>query len=281
MAEYWGERREGWRDAAADEFERIVMPACLYGPEQDFRRLQMVNMCFTEWVLFERPLREGKTPLQLYVETPPEGTLESTVDHLRQIDETQFFARFEWVLFERPLREGKTPLQLYVETPPEGTLESTVDHLRQIDETQFFARFAILDKEPETSRAKTPLQLYVETPPEGTLESTVDHLRQIDETQFFARFAILDKEPETSRALLLDVGTDRRYEVCDGALCKNARWRNGTIAERIACVDGLWQVVGQVHLYDRADPDATRVDGPGALHPDVRSASHAWTACGK
>ena len=127
----------------------------------------------------------------------------------------------EWVLFERPLREGKTPLQLYVETPPEGTLESTVDHLRQIDETQFFARFAILDK-----------------------------------------------EPETSRAMLLDVGTDRRYEVCDGALCKNARWRNGTIAERIACVDGLWQVVGQVHLYDRADPDATRVDGPGALHPD-------------
>lgn len=169
MAEYWGERREGWRDAAADEFERIVMPACLYGPEQDFRRLQMVNMCFTEWVLFERPLREGKTPLQLYVETPPEGTL----------------------------------------------------------------------------------------------ESTVDHLRQIDETQFFARFAILDKDPETSRAMLLDVGTDRRYEVCDGALCKNARWRNGTIAERIACVDGLWQVVGQVHLYDRADPDATRVDGPG------------------
>ena len=163
MAEYWGERREGWRDAAADEFERIVMPACLYGPEQDFRRPQMVNMCFTEWVLFERPLREGKTPLQLYVETPPEGTL----------------------------------------------------------------------------------------------ESTVDHLRQIDETQFFARFAILDKDPETSRAMLLD-----------GALCKNARWRNGTIAERIACVDGLWQVVGQVHLYDRADPDATRVDGPGALHPD-------------
>ena len=72
--------------------------------------------------------------------------------------------------------------------------------------------------------------------------------------------------------MLLDVGTDRRYEVCDGALCKNARWRNGTIAERIAWVDGLWQVVGQVHLYDRADPDATRVDGPGALHPaDLRA----------
>ena len=33
-------------------------------------------------------------------------------------------------------------------------------------------------------------------------------------------------------------------------------------------MDGLWQVVGQVHLYDRADPDVTRVDGPGALHPD-------------
>lgn len=174
MAEHWGERKEGWRDAAADEFERIVMPACLYGPEQDFRRLQMVNMCFTEWVLFERPLREGKTPLQLYVETPPEGTS----------------------------------------------------------------------------------------------ESTVDHLRQIDETQFFARFAILDKDSDTGLAMLLDAGTDCRYEVHDGALCRNARWRNGTIAERIACVDGLWRVVGQVHLYDRADPGATRVDGPGALHPD-------------
>ncbi len=178
MAEYWGERREGWKGAAADEFERIVMPACLYGSERDFRQLQMVNMCFTEWVLFERPLREGKTPLQLYIETPPEGTS----------------------------------------------------------------------------------------------ESTVDHLRQIDETQFFARFAILDKEVDAGRALLLDMGGGRRYEVRDGALCKNARWRNGTIAERIACVDGLWQVVGQVHLYDRAAPDATRVDGPGALHPDDRRA---------
>lgn len=174
MAEFWGERKEGWRDAAADEFERIVMPACLYGPEQDFRRLQMVNMCFTEWVLFERPLREGKTPLQLYVETPPEGAS----------------------------------------------------------------------------------------------ESMVDHLRQIDETQFFARFAILDKDSDTGRAMLLDMGSDRRYEVRDTALCANVRWRNGTIAERIACVDGQWQVIGQVHLYDRAAPDATRVDGPGALHPD-------------
>ncbi len=174
MAEYWGERRERWRDAAAEEFERIVMPACLYGPEQDFRRLQMVNMCFTEWVLFERPSHEGKTPLQLYIETPPEGTS----------------------------------------------------------------------------------------------ACALDHLRQIEETQFFARFAILDKESVSGRATLLDVGSDRRYEVHDGALCKNARWRNGTIAERIACVDGSWQVVGQVHLYDRAAPDANRVDGPGALRSD-------------
>ncbi len=115
---------------------------------------------------------------------------------------------------------------------------------------------------------KTPLQLYIETPPEDTSECALDHLRQIDETQFFARFAILDKDLDSGRATLLDVGGDRRYEVFDGVLCKNARWRNGTIAERIACVDGLWQVVGQVHLYDRAIPDVTRVDGPGALHPD-------------
>ena len=173
MAEHWGERKEGWRDAAADEFERIVMPACLYGPERDFRHLQMVNMCFTEWVLFERSLREGKTPLQLYIETPPE----------------------------------------------------------------------------DASR------------------SMVDHLKQVDGTQFFSRFAILDKDVEMGSAVLRDARTDRRYEVFDEVLCSNPRWRNGTIAERIACVDGTWRAVGQVHLYDRADPGETCVDGPGELHP--------------
>lgn len=174
MADYWGERRGDWRDDAADEFERIVMPACLREPDPDFRQIQLVNMCFTEWVLFERPLRGGETPLGLYIEAAPLGTT----------------------------------------------------------------------------------------------EPMLGRLGQIADTQFFSRFAILDKDAELGRVLLRDVRTDRRYEVFDEVLCANPRWRGGTIAERIARIDGEWHVVGQVHLYDRAAPEATLVDGPGEVHPD-------------
>lgn len=173
MADYWGERRDSWRDEAADEFERIVMPACLREPDPDFRQIQMVNMCFTEWVLFERPLRGGDTPLRRFIDS--------------------------------------------------GPLEMT---------------------DPMSGR-----------------------LMQIAETQFFSRFAILDKDPTGGRAVLRDVRTDRDYEVFDEILSSNPRWRNGTIAERIARVDGSWHAVGQVHLYDRVIPDETRTDGPGEIHP--------------
>ena len=64
--------------------------------------------------------------------------------------------------------------------------------------------------------------------------------------------------------------TGRVYEVLDSHLCANGRWRDGTIAERLACVEGVWQVVGRARLYDRATPEQTAHDGPGEAHPEDR-----------
>ncbi|MDO4436875.1 MAG: hypothetical protein Q4B77_02860 [Coriobacteriaceae bacterium] len=174
MAAYWGERTTCWRASAADEFEAFVQPLAMREADPDFDIIQMINMCFTEWVLFERPLHDGRTPLQLYI--------------------------------------GRAPNCIGSEA--------------------------------------------------------VERLRQVERTQFFSRFAILDKDSGAGVALLRDMRDDRVYDVHDPVLCEGRRWRDGTIAERIACVDGLWQVVGQARLYDRALPKYTEEDGPGELHEE-------------
>ena len=174
MAEYWGERKMGWREEAAAEFERAVRPLAFFEEPPARDRIDAVNMCFTEWALFERPLRRGRTPLQLYVEAASED-----------------------------------------------------------------AR-----------------------------EVSLCRLRQVEQTQFFSRFAILGKDLDRGIALLRDVRTGGEYDVLDPFLCSRDRWSAGTIAERVACVDGVWRVVGQARLYDHATPDETAHDGPGELHPE-------------
>lgn len=174
MAEYWGERKMGWREEAAAEFERAVRPLAFFEEPPARDRIDAVNMCFTEWSLFERPLRRGRTPLQLYVEAASEDAREVSL----------------W------------------------------------------------------------------------------RLRQVEQTQFFSRFAILGKDLDRGIALLRDVRTGGEYDVLDPFLCSRDRWSAGTIAERVACVDGVWQVVGQARLYDHATPDETAHDGPGELHPE-------------
>lgn len=177
VAGYWGARKDGWLDDAGAEFEHVVRPLALCanspGPASGLAGVDAINMCFTEWFLFERPFRAGRTPLQLYVGNAPD------------------------------CEDG----------------------------------------------------------------ASLSRLRQVEQTQFFSRFAIVDKASD-GFAELRDVRTDRWYRVFDPLLCGRARWRDGTIAERIGCVDGMWCVVGQARLYDRAPPDATAVDGPGELHPE-------------
>lgn len=169
MAEYWGERKTCWLDAASDEFQACVQPCSMSRERPTSRYVSMVNTYFTEWVLFERPLAYGRTPLQLYIDRVADGV---------------------------------------------------------------------------SSGAR-------------------DRLRQVERTQFFSRFAILEKDERLYRAVLSDVRTGRGYEVIDPVLCTTQRWRDGTIAERIACVDGVWRPVGQARLYDRAPAHHPYAVAPG------------------
>ena len=174
MVAYWGERKRTWLDEAAQAFDETVAPFTYHVLDVTVEEILAVNLCFTEWALFERPMRSGKTPLELYIERRPSGV--------------------------------------------------SVDAL--------------------------------------------DRLRQVVATQFFSRFAIIEKDRETGMAAVRDMRTGERYDVLDKKLCSIDRWRDGVIAMRIARVDGLWQAVSAMRLYDAASPRATAIDGPGAAHPE-------------
>ena len=173
-AEWWVKRKWTFLNEANEEFMEFVDPAVCYQDCLTEGDVVYLNMCFTEWVLFERPLRRGRTPLQMLADEPPSDA-------------------------------------------PAGA---------------------------------------------------ADVLRQIDETQLFSRFAIKDKDRETGMVVLVDVRTDRRYDVYDPHICEVEHWVDGSIGVRIACVDGAWQAVGQVYLYDRSTPSAYQSDGPGEMHPE-------------
>ncbi len=111
----------------------------------------------------------------------------------------------------------------------------------------------------------TPLMAYVDQPPSYVDTDALDSLREVVRTQFFSRFAILEKRKRAGMATLRDVMDGRCYEVFDPHLCSIDGWKDGTIALRIARVDGVWQTVGQVCMYDRAPEAATRRDGPGCV----------------
>lgn len=118
---------------------------------------------------------------------------------------------------------------------------------------------------------RTPFEEYLAHPPADATPEILSHVQQIVNTQLFSRFAIRDKDTRHGIAVLEDVQTARRYDVYDPALCERDRWRNGTIGERIACVEGLWLPIAPIRLYDRAPPADTAYDGPGFFHPEDRS----------
>ena len=174
MAQYWIARKASFVDAAAREYEWLVDPAIAYKCDPAPNQVVAYNQAFTEWVLFERALRDGMTPLELFAA-------------------------------ERPV-----------------ALES----------------------------------------------DAYDRLRQVERSQFFSRFAIEHKDTMHCVSVLADTRSGCRYEVLDPHLTEVERWRDGTIAVRIACVDGAWIGVGQLYLYDVAPAGSTGGDGPGAVHPE-------------
>lgn len=127
---------------------------------------------------------------------------------------------------------------------------------------------------------KTPLDLYVERRPAGVSAAALRRLRQVARTQFFSRFSIVSKCPRTCMAVLEDTREAVRYDVYDEHLCRVDRWRDGVIAERIGYVDGLWQLVGRLHLYDRAPASATAGDAPGDVHPEDADLAPYWERAG-
>lgn len=174
MAMYWMGRRSELRFPACKEFEDYIDPACYHEVDPSQDSLDFVNMIFTEWLLFERPLRDGLTPLEIFIE-------------------------------QRPV---------------------------------------------------------------VMTQASWKRLAEVRDTQVFSRFAIRHKDLDTNMCVYQDVRSGKRYDVYDEHVCKIDRWRDGTIAERIACVEDEWCPVAQVRLYDRAAPEETAVDGPGELHPE-------------
>ena len=125
-----------------------------------------------------------------------------------------------------------------------------------------------------TSRAKHPSSTLCGTTSQASPHlspETQERLTAIADTQFFSRFEILGKDTERLICTLRDVCDNARYAVYDPYLCSVERWNTGTIAERIARVDGMWRGIGRVHLYDRAPHEATDEDGPGMFHPEDRT----------
>ena len=177
MARYWMKRKMDFLVEAGDEFSESVNPLCYYLEQPGSEQITIVNLCFTEWALFDRPLEDGMTPLELFVARRPVA-----------------MPRKSW-----------------------------------------------------------------------------KRLEQVAQTHYFSRFAICEKHPKRGTCLLEDVQDGERYEVFDEHLCAVKGWKDGTIALRIARVDGGWLGVGQARLYDRAEPEFTAVDGPGAIHPEERA----------
>lgn len=81
-------------DAAFDEFVDYIDPAALYRTRPSERDFMAIEMCFSEWLITERPLRRGLSPLQLAAATPPSDAPGETADLLREVASSQFFSRF-------------------------------------------------------------------------------------------------------------------------------------------------------------------------------------------
>jgi len=128
--------------------------------------------------------------------------------------------------------------------------------------------------------AGTPLEEYLARSHRDVGEETLARLEQVAATQLFSRFSIRDKDRATGVAVLEDTADARRYDVLDPHLVGVGHWREGVIAERIACVDGVWQMVGTVRLYDYAPAAATAPDGPGAVHPEDADLADLWERAG-
>lgn len=93
MAHFWMLRKFQFLEPAREQFEIIVDPWLGYCTEPSQNEIMAYNMAFTDWLLFERPYRHGKTLLELYVDEPPASLSPASLKRLeRDARHTVFLA---------------------------------------------------------------------------------------------------------------------------------------------------------------------------------------------
>ena len=85
MAHFWMLRKFQFLEPAREQFEIIVDPWLSYRTEPSQNEIMAYNMAFTDWLLFERPYRHGKTLLELYVDEPPASLSPASLKRLEQV----------------------------------------------------------------------------------------------------------------------------------------------------------------------------------------------------
>ena len=85
MALFWMLRKFQFLEPAREQFEIIVDPWLSYRTEPSQNEIMAYNMAFTDWLLFERPYRHGKTLLELYVDEPPASLSPASLKRLEQV----------------------------------------------------------------------------------------------------------------------------------------------------------------------------------------------------
>ena len=81
MANYWLLRKFQFLDWTNDVFFSYIDPHNELDELDDDKQVIM-SMCFTEWLLFECPLRDGLTPLSLYLNERPMRVSQQALDRL-------------------------------------------------------------------------------------------------------------------------------------------------------------------------------------------------------
>lgn len=97
----WYDRDEEYFERSRGEFELCVDPLVCYEEAPSVREVTQMNVCYTEWFLFEFDMREGHSPLELTAregfpgKAPKDEALAyRRLERLAQIADTQYFSRF-------------------------------------------------------------------------------------------------------------------------------------------------------------------------------------------
>lgn len=97
----WYDRDEEYFERSRTEFELCVDPLVCYEESPTEREIIQMNVCYTEWFLFEFNMRGGSSPLELTAREgfPGKGRGDEArsyrrMDRLVQLADTQYFSRF-------------------------------------------------------------------------------------------------------------------------------------------------------------------------------------------